>query len=65
MITDSIPNQEEDPPKTVCGGIMMDPSQYPNAIFNGEKVYFCTAACLNAFVESPEAFMAGEIEHPL
>ena len=65
MMTDSIPNQEGESPKTVCGGIMMDPSQYPGVMFNGEKVYFCTIACLNAFVESPEAFMAGEIEHPL
>jgi YHS domain-containing protein len=65
MITNSISNHEEDPHKAVCGGILIDTSQYPSAIFNGEKVYFCTVACLNEFVENPEAFMAGEIEHPL
>jgi YHS domain-containing protein len=51
--------------KTTCGGILKDPSLYPSADFNGETVYFCNKACLNAFLENPTAFMAGEIEHPL
>jgi YHS domain-containing protein len=51
--------------KTACGGILLDPSGYPSAIFKGELVYFCNNACLKAFLQAPEAFMAGEIEHPL
>ena len=50
--------------KSACGGELKDPSRYPSAMFNGELVYFCTAACLKAFQKSPEAFMAGEVEHP-
>ncbi len=51
--------------KTACGGTINDPSAYPSADFNGEMIYFCTKACLKAFLSAPEAFMAGEIEHPL
>jgi YHS domain-containing protein len=51
--------------KTACGGILHDPSRYPNALFKGELVYFCNNACLDAFQQAPEAFMAGEIEHPV
>lgn len=50
--------------KTVCGGTLTDPSKYPSAMFNGERVYFCVEACLEAFLSDPEKFMAGEIEHP-
>jgi YHS domain-containing protein len=51
--------------KTTCGGTLQDPTQYPSAMFKGEMVYFCNTACLNAFLKAPQAFMAGEIEHPL
>lgn len=51
--------------KSACGGVLQDPSAYPSADFNGETVYFCNNACLKAFLSAPEAFMAGEIEHPL
>jgi YHS domain-containing protein len=51
--------------KSACGGTLKDPSVYPSAMFNGERVYFCTRACLKAFLSAPEAFMAGEVEHPL
>jgi YHS domain-containing protein len=51
--------------KSACGGILQDPSAYPSAMFNGERVYFCANACLKAFLSAPEAFMAGEVEHPL
>ncbi len=51
--------------KSACGGILKDPSRYPSAMFNGERVYFCANACLKAFLSAPEAFMAGEVEHPL
>lgn len=50
--------------KTVCGGTLTDPSKYPSAMFNGERVYFCVEACLKAFMNDPEKFMAGEVEHP-
>jgi YHS domain-containing protein len=58
-----IPEQQEI--KSACGGVLKDPSQYPSAMFNGERVYFCVNACLKAFLSAPEAFMAGEVEHPL
>jgi len=58
-------NQEMQTVKSACGGVLQDPAQYPSAMFNGARVYFCNAACLNAFLGAPEAFMAGEIEHPL
>jgi YHS domain-containing protein len=51
--------------KSACGGVLEDPSAYPSAMFNGERIYFCHAACLRAFLSAPEAFMAGEVEHPL
>lgn len=51
--------------KTVCGGTLTDTSGYPSAIYRGEQVYFCIPACLRAFEQDPDAFMAGEIEHPL
>lgn len=51
--------------KTACGGTLKDPNQYPSAEYQGERIYFCTRACLRVFLESPDAFMAGEVEHPL
>jgi YHS domain-containing protein len=58
-------NQETKTAKSACGGVLQASSNYPNAMFNGERLYFCNTACLNAFLQAPEAFMAGEIEHPL
>lgn len=51
--------------KTACGGNIKDPSKYPNAEYRGERIYFCTNACLRAFEQIPDQFMAGEVEHPL
>ena len=51
--------------KAACGGTLKDPSQYPSAEYQGERIYFCTRACLRAFQKNPDAFMAGEVEHPL
>ena len=51
--------------KTACDGALQDPTGYPSALFKGELVYFCNIVCQNAFMQAPEAFMAGEIEHPL
>ncbi|HBG74749.1 MAG: hypothetical protein A2X25_11990 [Chloroflexi bacterium GWB2_49_20] len=59
------PTSQEINPVTTCGGKIKDPECYPSAIFRGERVFFCTQACLRAFESDPERFMAGEIEHPL
>ena len=50
---------------TACGGKLKDPTKYPSAGYRGERVYFCTQACLEAFLLNPDPFMAGEIEHPV
>ena len=47
-----------------CGGKLKDPTKYPSIEYRGERVYFCTQACLDAFQLNPDPFMAGEIEHP-
>lgn len=57
-------NNQQQEIKSACGGTLKDPSA-PSAMFNGERVYFCANACLKAFLAQPEAFMAGEVEHPL
>jgi len=51
--------------KSACGGKLKDPTNYPSADYRGERVYFCTLACLRVFEQAPDAFMAGEVEHPL
>lgn len=51
--------------KTACGGKLKDPTNYPSAIYRGERLCFCTHACLRVFEQDPDAFMAGEVEHPL
>ena len=60
-------NQPIEEPKfiTACGGKVKDPSKYPSAEYHGKTIYFCTQACLDVFLLSPDPFMAGEIEHPL
>jgi len=35
------------------------------ACASGERVYFCTRACLRVFEQDPDPFIAGEIEHPI
>ncbi len=52
-------------PLTVCGGKIENPERFPSAVFKGERLFFCTTACLRAFESDPERFMAGEIEHPM
>jgi len=49
----------QDFPKTDCGGQIKDPSKYPSAEYRGEKIYFCTQACLEVFLLDPDPFMAG------
>lgn len=62
-------NQPTPPPetefKTACGGKLKDPTKYPSAVYRGERVYFCTRACLRVFERDPDPFMAGEVEHPI
>jgi len=50
--------------KTVCGGLLKDPTRFPSAEYQNQELYFCTQACLRAFQKNPVAFLAGEIEHP-
>jgi YHS domain-containing protein len=52
-------------PVTVCSGKIEDAKRFPSAVFKGERLFFCTEACLRAFESDPERFLAGEIEHPL
>ena len=41
----------------VCGrNITVDTAYIPKAIYNSKNVYFCTGACLNAFLADPEGF---------
>jgi YHS domain-containing protein len=49
--------------KTPCGGKLKDPTNYPKVTYRGVEIYFCTLACLSAFKENPDPFMAGEIKH--
>lgn len=51
--------------KTVCGGILLEPEKYPSVVFKGECLYFCTHACMRVFQQNPQAFLDGEVEHPL
>ena len=51
--------------KTACGGALKDPANYPSALYRGERVYFCTRACLRVFEQDPDPFIAGEVEHPI
>ena len=60
----SIENNKTELKKSACGGTLEDPLHYPSADFHGETIYFCNSACLKAFLKAPEAFMAGEVEHP-
>jgi YHS domain-containing protein len=59
-----IPDQPAPDYKTACGSPLGDAENSPSAIYRGERVYFCTRACLRAFEQAPDPFMAGEVEHP-
>ncbi len=47
---------------TACGEVITNPDDYPSAIHNGKRVYFCTAACLEAFQTDPKHCMADTLE---
>lgn len=51
--------------KIDCGGKLKDPTNYPSAMYRGEQVYFCTHASLRVFEQDPDAFIAGDVEHPI
>jgi len=57
-------NNNPSPILSACGGKLDEPEKYPSAEYQGKRVYFCTRACLRAFEQDPDKFMAGEIEHP-
>lgn len=50
--------------RVACGGTTQDLEKHPSALYHGERIAFCTLACLKAFESDPDRFMAGEIEHP-
>jgi YHS domain-containing protein len=65
-MSDTLLNKPQTPlAKTACGGKLKDTAGYPGAMYRGEQVYFCTHACLHAFEQNPDAFMEGEIDHPI
>jgi YHS domain-containing protein len=42
---------------TLCKRVLAaDPAYFPRAEYCGKPVYFCTEACLNAFLADPERF---------
>ena len=51
--------------KTVCGGVLENPGNYPSSNYKGEIVFFYTEGCFKAYEKDPDSFIAGEIEHPL
>jgi YHS domain-containing protein len=63
----NLPDQSQQSPlaKTACGGLLDHPENFPSAMYRGERVYFCSMACLQVFEQNPDPFMTGEIEHPI
>ena len=52
------PAARRDQPVTACGrGIPGDPAYYPRALHEGQVLYFCTQACLDAFRRDPQRFL--------
>lgn len=64
MMTTSQPDPQGSV-RTVCNGLLKDPTGYPTALYRGSRVHFCTRACRRVFAADPDHFMAGEIEHPV
>ena len=58
-------SQQSPQAKTACDGLLDPPKNFPSAMYRGQRVYFCLMACLQAFTQNPDPFMAGEIEHPI
>lgn len=61
-------NETASPPepefKTARGEDIKDLSKYPGELYRGVRVYFCTQACLDVFLQDPDPLMAGEVEQP-
>ena len=51
--------------KTACGVTLENTGGFPSATYGGERIYFCTQACLRVFEQNPDEFTAGKIEHQL
>jgi len=43
---------------TIWSGMIKDTTRYPSALYKGERVYFCTRACLRIFKTDPDRFIA-------
>ncbi|MBM3151072.1 MAG: YHS domain-containing protein [Chloroflexi bacterium] len=44
-------------PLTSCGRVTSgDPQYYPHIEYQGQVIYFCTEACLEAFRRDPQRF---------
>ncbi len=42
---------------SVCKRVFhADPTYYPQALYRGKTIYFCTEACLGAFLADPDRF---------
>ena len=43
---------------TACGRLLTgDPRYYPQAVYEGKTIHFCTEVCLDAFREDPQGFL--------
>ena len=51
--------------ETVCGGKLKDPKYSLSVDYRSEQFHFCTRACIQVFEQNPDAFIAGEVEHPV
>jgi YHS domain-containing protein len=53
------PSKPPRPLPMVCSrAVAGDARYFPQAEYEGRKYFFCTDYCLNAFLESPERFLA-------
>ena len=57
------PLSEENEADTVCGGRIEDPNQYPSALYHGERVYFCTRACLRNSLIRQKGVLDAHVDH--
>jgi YHS domain-containing protein len=44
-------------PETICQRMITgDPNYYPQALYRGRTIYFCTEYCQRAFLDDPDQF---------
>ena len=49
--------------ETVCHRLFTsDPTYYPQIVYGGRMKYFCTEACLHAFLDGPERFIIVHVQ---